>query len=180
METLSRTSISNANVLQCPRCFKKYSLHLRQSYATCCNQPLVTVYKHKPLSVDDLASRVQSMWRYIELLPVLDEDNIVSLGEGWTKIHELKKIQAAYNLNKVYLKDESTNPTGSFKARGLSVAVSKAKELGSRLMICRYDFGAAGMSGAAVIGVPASSKGVTKLIIRGTSLPFFPTVESNS
>jgi threonine synthase len=64
------------------------------------------------------------------LLPLFDKDNIVSLGEGWTKILCLAKTAAKNNLNHVLLKDESTNPTGSFKARGISMAISKAKELG--------------------------------------------------
>ncbi len=68
------------------------------------------------------------MWRYAELLPVFDEENIVSLGEGWTPIYDLQKLAAQLNTKKILLKDESANPTGSFKARGLSVAISKAKE----------------------------------------------------
>ena len=70
------------------------------------------------------------MWRYAEWLPVIDTANRVSLGEGWTPIHVLYKLAAKVGLQKLLLKDESVNPTGSFKARGLSVAVSKAKELG--------------------------------------------------
>ncbi len=70
------------------------------------------------------------MWRYAELLPVIHETNIISLGEGGTQIHSLKHTAAALGIHEVLLKDEGTNPTGSFKARGLSVAISKAKELG--------------------------------------------------
>lgn len=70
------------------------------------------------------------MWRYAPFLPVLDEENIVSLGEGWTPLHPLYKLAASLGLKELLLKDESVNPTGSFKARGLSVAISKAKELG--------------------------------------------------
>ncbi|MDB5210891.1 MAG: threonine synthase [Sediminibacterium sp.] len=70
------------------------------------------------------------MWRYAEFLPVFDEKNIVSLGEGWTPILPLKNLSAQLGIREILLKDESVNPTGSFKARGLSVAISKAKELG--------------------------------------------------
>ena len=70
------------------------------------------------------------MWRYSAFLPVLDPDNIVSLEEGWTPIHSVSRIASLMGIHKVLLKDESMNPTGSFKARGLSVAISKAKELG--------------------------------------------------
>jgi threonine synthase len=70
------------------------------------------------------------MWRYHELLPVVEDQNIVSLGEGFTPILRLSKIGEGLGLKNLYLKDESQIPTGSFKARGLSVAISKAKELG--------------------------------------------------
>jgi threonine synthase len=70
------------------------------------------------------------MWRYHELLPVVDDQNIVSLGEGFTPILRLSKMGEGLGLKNLYVKDESQIPTGSFKARGLSVAISKAKELG--------------------------------------------------
>jgi threonine synthase len=128
MET--ETCISNATTLQCPSCGKHYSIDTIQSFATCCNQPLITLYNLENVNKELLTDREQSMWRYSELLPLFDQKNIVSLGEGWTKIHELKKIAEKLQIHKVLLKDESTNPTGSFKARGISMAISKAKELG--------------------------------------------------
>ena len=70
------------------------------------------------------------MWRYTELLPVFDNANIVSLGEGMTPLIPLTNLSTKYEFESLMLKDESLNPTGSFKARGISVAVSKAKELG--------------------------------------------------
>ncbi len=70
------------------------------------------------------------MWRYAAMLPVFDESNIVSLGEGMTPVFSFLKLGDRYGFNELKLKDESFNPTGSFKARGISVAVSKAKELG--------------------------------------------------
>ena len=70
------------------------------------------------------------MWRYLEMLPVQDPNNIVSLGEGMTPIISLKNISDRHGFRNIILKDESFNPTGSFKARGISMAVSKAKELG--------------------------------------------------
>ena len=70
------------------------------------------------------------MWRYIEVLPIKDEKNIVSLGEGMTPLHWLNNLASQFNLSALMMKDESVNPTGSFKARGISAAVSKAKEFG--------------------------------------------------
>jgi threonine synthase len=79
-----------------------------------------------PIEKKDLSQRQHTIWRYFEMLPVLDEKNIVSLGEGMTPLIKLNKL----GFSNLFMKDESVNPTGSFKARGMSVAVSKMKELG--------------------------------------------------
>jgi threonine synthase len=70
------------------------------------------------------------MWRYLPMLPLFDRRNIVSLGEGFTPIMNLKSTAGSQGLSSLLMKDESLNPTGSFKARGMSMAISKAKELG--------------------------------------------------
>lgn len=72
----------------------------------------------------------RSMWRYFPWLPVFDRANIVSLGEGFTPVIMMDKLAGSLGLDRLSLKDESLNPTGSFKARGMSMAISKAKELG--------------------------------------------------
>jgi len=77
-----------------------------------------------------LQGRVATMWRYKEFLPVTDERYIVTLGEGFTPIIPVENLKQFTGNNEVVWKDESGNPTGSFKARGISAAVSKAKELG--------------------------------------------------
>jgi threonine synthase len=82
------------------------------------------------LSKEELKNRSSSLWRYKEFLPVLDENNIVTLGEGFSPILRLLNQRSYTEGKQLLLKDESNNPTGSFKARGLSLAVSKAKELG--------------------------------------------------
>ena len=74
--------------------------------------------------------RHPSMWRYFELLPIIDQKNIVTLGEGFTPIFEIKNVANRLGCEKLFVKDESLNPTASFKARGLSSAVSKASEFG--------------------------------------------------
>ena len=79
---------------------------------------------------EQLIGREKSMWRYTERLPLFDAANRVSLGEGMTPILKLNRLTKQYNLDKIWLKDEGLNPTGSFKSRGISMAVSKAKELG--------------------------------------------------
>jgi threonine synthase len=75
------------------------------------------------------------LWRWRELLPVFDKDAIVTLGEGDAPLLSLVRLGSQYQLSHLYLKDESFNPTGSFKARGLSAAVSKAFELGIEKLI---------------------------------------------
>ena len=70
------------------------------------------------------------MWRYYEVMPVRDPDNVVTLGEGMTPLIHARNLGAQLGCPNLYIKDEGGNPTGSFKARGISAAVSKAKELG--------------------------------------------------
>jgi threonine synthase len=122
---------SYAAYLECARCKTSYAVTGINTYATCCNQPLVVKYDHPSgFYKEDLVFREKSMWRYFEILPVMERKNIVTLGEGMTPILPLGKLAALHGFSDLLMKDESSNPTGSFKARGLSVAVSKAKELG--------------------------------------------------
>ena len=122
---------SFAVALKCSNCQKEYSLHSLNTFADCCNRPLVVEYDEEyDIDKTQFANRQHNMWRYAEMLPVLKEENIVSLGEGMTPIFELNKLGAAHGFSDLLMKDESSNPTGSFKARGLSMAVSKAKEFG--------------------------------------------------
>lgn len=129
MATLNRTA-SLIRTLVCPTCEKEYSPFEIQTYAHCCHQPLVVEYEYSPeLLKEDLLLREKNMWRYAEMLPILDKKNIVTLGEGMTPILSLSNLSKKYDFNNLLVKDESFNPTGSFKARGMSMAVSKAKEM---------------------------------------------------
>ncbi|MDE3235403.1 MAG: threonine synthase [Bacteroidota bacterium] len=123
-------SISLLSHLVCSSCCKTYDTAMLQSYAACCNAPLSAVYHPGCLTPQLLAKRPRTMWRYAEMLPVLRTHEIVSLGEGFTPIHTLSRSPMAKVVCQLLLKDESVNPTGSFKARGISAAISKAKELG--------------------------------------------------
>jgi threonine synthase len=131
--TMKREALafSAAARLVCSKCHTPYSLSTINTYAPCCNQPLLVQYDYSNrFSRDELQNRSNTMWRYFEMLPVKDEKNIVSLGEGMTRIVKLSNLASRFGFSSLLLKDESSNPTGSFKARGLSVAISKAKELG--------------------------------------------------
>lgn len=95
----------------------------------------------------------QGMWRYAPLLPVRERANIVSLGEGWTPIHRLRRLARELGFDDLLLKDEGQNPTGSFKARGLSCAISMCKELG----IQRVAIPTAGNAGGALAAYAAAA-----------------------
>jgi threonine synthase len=82
------------------------------------------------LTKEGLKTRAATLWRYREVLPVEDAANIVCLGEGWTPLLHARRLGAQFGLSQLFIKDESPNPTGSFKARGQAAAISMAKELG--------------------------------------------------
>lgn len=122
---------SFATSLSCANCKKIYSLREIQSFTPCCHSPLLVDYElREGLSKEILKGRETTMWRYREVLPILNLKNQVSLGEGMTPILSLSRLAEKHGFNTMFLKDEGLNPTGSFKSRGLSMAVSKAKELG--------------------------------------------------
>lgn len=104
------------------------------------------------LTKEELASRPATLWRYKEVLPVRDEANIICLGEGWTPLFHSERLGATLKMPNLYVKDESLNPTASFKARGMAVAVSRAKELGSR----EFGVGTAGNAGSALAAYAAA------------------------
>jgi threonine synthase len=79
----------------------------------------------------DLSGRRADLWRYEEVLPVRDRSARVELGEGWTPLLDAPRLAARMGVGRAWVKDEGQNPTGSFKARGLCLAVSRAKELGA-------------------------------------------------
>jgi len=129
-------TFSFAAYLECARCKTAYAVTDINTWANCCNQPLLVKYDHPAgFYKEDLIFREKNMWRYFEVLPVMERKNIVSLGEGMTPLLTLEKSAARHGFADLLLKDESFNPTGSFKARGISAAVSKAKELGIKKCI---------------------------------------------
>ncbi|MEO6914657.1 MAG: threonine synthase [Chitinophagaceae bacterium] len=128
--------LSYAAFLECSRCKKEYGFSQIQTYATCCNRPLLVRYEYMPgFFREDLHFRETNMWRYFEMLPVSDRKHIITLGEGMTPMLILENLGGKNGFADLLMKDESQNPTGSFKARGLSMAVSKAKEMGIKSCI---------------------------------------------
>jgi threonine synthase len=107
----------------------------RQRQFLCtCGAPLLARYdlgRARGWSRETLAGRPPNMWRYRELLPLFDGEEPVTLGEGFTPLLHARSLGAALGLDRLYIKDESLNPTNSFKARGQSAAVTRAKYLGA-------------------------------------------------
>jgi threonine synthase len=97
-----------------------------------CGAPLLARYdlaRARSWSRDTLRGRVPTLWRYRELLPIFDNEEPVTLGEGFTPLFHARSLGAAVGLERLYIKDESLNPTNSFKARGQSTAITRAKYL---------------------------------------------------
>lgn len=125
--------ISFAEEIICARCQRRFALSELLNLCSC-GSPLLVRYDLKAaktaLGRSDLQGRVHSLWRYRELLPLQNDGNRVTLGEGSTPLLEAKTLGRELGLRKLWIKNEAHNPTGSFKDRGLSVAISRAKELG--------------------------------------------------
>jgi hypothetical protein len=125
---------SSLTDLVCAACGVEHPSDRPQNLCTRCGKPLSAQYDlvraSRTLTKAALQTRERSLWRYSEELPLRSQSNRVSLGEGWTPLLSADRLAARIGLEILYIKDESLNPTGSFKARGMAVAVSKAKELG--------------------------------------------------
>ncbi len=123
--------------LKCPACGALHNASVINTVCIndACRSTLCAQYNlSNGLNKQVLRGREATMWRYREFLPVIDEKNIVTLGEGFTPIIPVENLKKFTGDNEVFWKDESGNPTGSFKARGISTAVSKAKELGIKTL----------------------------------------------
>jgi threonine synthase len=124
----------NVTHLECALCGVRYAAHSLHNLCTECGRPLLVRYDldaaARTLTRESLKGRRADLWRYAEVLPVEREENIVSLGEGWTPLLRAERLGARLGMPRLYIKDESQNPTQSFKARGMTAAVSMAKELG--------------------------------------------------
>src|SRR5205085_5152248 len=113
-----------------------------------------------------LPGRVASMWRYRELLPVRDDRFITTLGEGWTPLVPCPRLASALGMERLWCKDEGQMPSGSFKARGLAMAVSRAKELG----VTRLAIPSAGNAGGA-LALYAARAGLDATVFMPADVP---------
>ncbi|HEX9652719.1 MAG TPA: threonine synthase [bacterium] len=163
--------------LACSNCGSVFDHREIQTFCLTCNKPLLAVYDleqaKKKLSKELFSNRLPNLWRYRELLPILEGKHIVSLGEGFTPLIPLSSLGRRLALPHVFVKDESQIPTGSFKARGLAVAVSKALELG----IKRVAIPTAGNAGGALAAYAARA-GIECFIFMPADVPRLNLIES--
>lgn len=140
-----KEALARAKGLNCTRCGKKYPVDVQYRSCSKCNGQLllnlVLGEISKKVNRRIFAKREWSVWRYRELLPDINEEKIVSLGEGGTALLECKRLAQALGLRKLFIKDEATNPTGSFLDRGMTADISRANELGFRSVSCYDDSG---------------------------------------
>ena len=125
----------NVTHLECALCGLRHEARTLQNLCIECGKPLLVRYDLEKASAamtpDSLATGESSLWRYRDVLPVENEENVVSFGEGWTPLLRADRLaeRLPIKLN-LLIKDEGQNPTQSFKARGMTAAISMAKELG--------------------------------------------------
>jgi threonine synthase len=126
--------------LECALCHTRHDPSQIQGLCTKCQRPLWVIYNlsavRSGVERAALRNRPATLWRYHELLPVCDPAKIVSLGETMTPLLETRRLAAHFGLSNLWVKDESRLPTGSFKARGMALAISKANEFGVRRVAC--------------------------------------------
>ena len=141
--------------LECTKCGQIYPCDQPMRTCPACEKVLFARYDldtlKKEASKKSFQTRPDDMWRFFELLPVLDPTNVVTLGAGGTPLLEARNLGKRLGLNHLYIKDEGLNPTASFKARGISAAISKAKELG----LTRVTMPSAGNAAGAVAAYAA-------------------------
>ena len=161
----------NVVELECSACEKKYDASVEQHLCTC-GRPLLARYDLRraaaTLTLENLKSRSRTLWRYAEVLP---NDPAVSLGEGMTALVHAERLGASIrcgqgSLQRLYVKDEGLNPTGSFKARGMTTAVSRAKQLGAKALAAPT----AGNAGGALAAY-AAAEGIPAVFVMSADTP---------
>jgi threonine synthase len=166
----------NVTYLECAACHLKHEARRLLNLCRECGKPLLVRYDLSQaghtLTKESLAGRRADLWRYHEVLPVDHDENIVSLGEGWTPLLRAQRLGKQLGIDQLYIKDESQNPTQSFKARGMSTAVSMAKELGARKLAVPSAGNAAG-----ALAAYAAHAGLECFIFMPTDTPRANIVE---
>jgi threonine synthase len=126
--------VSFVTHLECANCGRKYDAAQVHNLCTVCQRPLWVRYDlaalKKAFPKEKLSDRPWTLWRYLEMLPIADPSRIVSLDETVSPVLEARRLATEFGIQHLFVKDESRLPTGSFKARGMALAISKANEFG--------------------------------------------------
>ena len=164
--------------LECSRTGTRYDAGTLQNLSDV-GAPLLARYDLEGagarINRDELGGRRSDMWRYLEVLPAASEAEIISLGEGWTPLRQVPSLGQRLGLQRLYIKDESLNPTGSFKARGLSAAVTAAAARGAR----KLAIPTAGNAGGALAAYAASA-GLEAFVFMPADTPVAFQIECRS
>ncbi|MDQ3514498.1 MAG: threonine synthase [Chloroflexota bacterium] len=168
------TRFSYLTDLECSMCGAHYPADRVMTTCPACGKVLFARYDltaaAAAMTDAALATRPWDLWRYHEILPVREPDNALTLGEGGTPLMAMPRLAEAFGFRRLLVKDEGLNPTGSFKARGLGMAVSRAKELGAAAVALPSAGNAAAAMAAyaaragipAVVAMPADAPAVMK------------------
>src|SRR5260370_23971017 len=181
-----RTERSSANIrlmksfldhLQCTACSREYSADELHTVCPDCGKVLFARYDlsaARSVTPRELVSRPASMWRYHELMPVRQQANIVTLGEGMTPLLRAQRLGRRYGFEWLFIKEEGLNPTGRFKARGMSAALSRARELGVTSVATPL----AGSAGGATAAYGAAA-GIETSVVMPADAPEINQLESH-
>lgn len=136
-----------------------------QGLSPCCSRPLYPRYDLRALrarfSLATVRGREATLWRYAEVLPVQDARHRITLGEGFTPLLETPRLADELGVERLWIKDEAQNPTGSFKARGLVMAIARARELG----VSEVAIPSAGNAGSATAAYAAAADMVAHVVV---------------
>ncbi|MBD3406435.1 MAG: threonine synthase [Candidatus Lokiarchaeota archaeon] len=163
--------------LECPQCHRIHSADAKASYCVC-GSPLFAIYDMMSV-IDEIQagmfpSKINSLWRYSQLLPVKSPSFVVRLGEGWTPLLTTRQLGKHVGLKLLRIKNEAMNPTQSFKDRGLCVAISKHLELGAK----SFALPSAGNAGVSTSAYSAAAGVLAKIFMpEDTPEPFFRTCQ---
>ena len=153
-------------------CRAHYDADQLQGVSPCCGRPLYPRYDlralHGNFTVSALRLRAPDLWRYAEVLPVRDARHRITLGEGFTPLLAAPRLARELGVERLWIKDESQNPTGSFKARGLVTAIARARELG----VSEVAIPSAGNAGSATAAYAAAAGMAAHVVVpRDTPRP---------
>ena len=156
--------MANLSHLDCSACGRTYDVALR-NLCPKCERPLLARYRYDAVRKEDLLPR-NDLWRFLPLLPVDSLDAALPLGEGGTPLVRCRNLERAVGVRELYVKDEGGNPTGTFKARGMAVAVPMARTLGAT----RLAVPSAGNAGSAMAAYAAKA-GLESLVLMPRDTP---------